>query len=275
MATNKIHFLAFMLLPYVFPGQCDGEWFSEIGAAQVIMNDSIRAYVGPREYTHFSQNPRTGKVSWMRFPESDMKTWTKEILEGMEKFSAGKIGTAVVDEATVPEEFWLHNAQTPQNEHLYLHLVQDKTYDRFIRTVIDTSRRYEDIYAFGGETMTGAQLRGQGMERWTRGLLNELDDQFFVRLVKRYHEATDSMVDFTWISMAMEDAIKQCYSAELAEATLKFVTLSYKANGIIETLGRSKFDEEVWPVPNALVDQWIDWMFEDILDALKRMHVIL
>ena len=271
MATNKIHFLAFMLLPWVFPGQCDSEWFDEIGAAQVIMNDSIRAYVGPREFTHFTANPATGKVSWMRFPESDMKTWTKEILEGAERFSAGKPGTAVVDEATVPEEFWLHNRQTPQNEHLYLHLVQDRSYDRFVRSVINVFRRYEDIYVFSGETMTGAQIRGQGMERWTRGLLNELDDQFFVRLAKRYHEVTDAVADRDWIRVAMKDAMHQCYSSELAEGTLKFVTLSDKANDII---GRRKFDEEVWPVPNVLVDQWIDWMFEDILDALKRMHVI-
>ena len=280
MATNKIHFLGFLLFPYEYRAMpenlCGGtsryDYFSAKSSAEVIVNDAMRCWSGPREFSHFTINPETGEVSWAVFPEADLKRWSKEMVQEMEKFSAGKPGVAVIDEATISDEFWLHNVDSEQNERFYIHLVQDSAYDRFVRSVIDTSHRYEDIYVFDGEELTGAQLRGQGMERWSSGILSELDDQFYVRLAKRYFLATGMKADRFWIDNFMKKAIHERYSPELAEATVKFVTLSDKAHAIIES---GKFDEEVWPVPNRVVDQAIGWMMEDVLNALKWLFILI
>lgn len=268
MATNKIHFLATVLFPHVYEVGNESD-FGERAAAEVIMNDSMRCWLGPREYGHFTLNPETGKVSWMTFPITDVNTWTEETLATVDKFSAGKPGKAVVDEATIPEEFWRHNVRNAQNKHFILHLVQDKSYDRFVRAVIDVSHRYEDRYWFGGEELTGAQVRGEGMERWSKGIITELDDQFYVRLAFKYFKATGIKAGEAWISNVMKYAILERYSPELAVKTIKFVSLSDKAAEIIKN---EKFDDEVWPVSNAFADQYVEWLLEDILDAVLGLE---
>ena len=277
MATNKIHFLAFLLWPHVYArviGDSRGRadyYFQPQKAAVVISNDSVRCWSKAREFTHFTVNPITGEVSWCQFPLLPVKHWTKEDVENMPKMSYGKPGVAIVDESTIPEVLWKHNERTFQNELFFIHLIQDRAYDRFVRSIIDTSRRYEDVYVFEGKELTGAQVRGEGIERWTKGILSELDGQFFVRLAKQFFRYTRTKADRGWIESVMIPAIRQAYSADLAEATVKFVSLSDKVN---ELIAEERFDEECWPVPNAVVDQWVEWMLEDMYDALKELNVL-
>ncbi|MBR1540883.1 MAG: hypothetical protein IJ629_07085 [Clostridia bacterium] len=278
MATNKNHFLGFLAFQHVYAGAISDPkgraayFFTPYNAAVVTTNDSVRCWSGNREYTHFTINPLTKQVSWCYFPKEQVKKWTKELIDSqMVRYSYGKPGTAVVDEATIPAEMWQHNDKTSQNKLFYLHLIQDGTYDRFIRSVIDVSRRYEDVYIFEGKEYTGAQIRGEGMERWSKGLLAELDDQFYVRLAKRLYDYTRVKADRRWIEKVMIRAIHTAYSPELAEATVKFVSLSDKANQLI---AEGRFDDEVWPIPNSVVDCWIDWFFEDMFNAFIELNVL-
>ena len=278
MATTKIHFLGFSAIQHVYAGAIKDPkgraayFFTPYNAAVLMINDAVRCWSGNREYTHFTVNPLTRQVSWCYFPTEQVKKWTKELVASqMVKYSYGKPGKAVVDEATIPAEMWRHNDKTPQNRMFYLHLIQDQTYDRFVRSVIDVSRRYDDVYVFDGQEYTGAQIRGEGMERWSKGLLSELDDQFYVRLAKRYYDYTRVKANRVWIERVMVRAINAAYSPELAEATVKFVSLSDKVNQLI-TEGR--FDDEVWPIPNSVVDCWIDWFFEDMFNAFIELDVL-
>ena len=276
MATNKIHFLAALAWQYAYAGVMEipeaRYFFTPRSAAVMTTNDSVRCWSGAREFTHFTVNPDTKMVSWCHFPIESVKYWTKDVIERqMVKYSYGKPGKAVVDEATIPAEMWRHNDKTTQNLLFYIHLIQDCTYDRFVRSVIDVTRRYEDIYIFDGKEYTGAQIRGEGMERWSKGLLSELDDQFFVRLAKRYFYYTKCKANRQWIEIVMCKAIRGAYSKELAEATVKYVSLSDKAEELISS---ERFDEECWPIPNTIVDQWIDWMFEDMFGAFREIHVL-
>lgn len=278
MATNKIHFLAFLLFPHVYAGAIEDPkgraayFFVPEKAAILTTNDSVRCWSGAREFTHFTVNPLNRQVSWCHFPMEPVREWTKDLVQKrMVKLSYGKPGISILDEPTIPQEMWKHNTRTPQNELFYLHLIQDVTYDRFVRTVLDTSRRYEDVYVFEGKEYTGSQIRGDGMERWSKGLLNELDDQFFVRLAKVYRDYTNEKVDQNWIEKVMCRAIRKAYSRSLAEATLKFVSLSDKASTIISD---GRFDEECWLIPNKVVDQWIGWMLDDMYNAIKEFDVL-
>lgn len=279
MATNKVHFLAALLFPHVYAGAIEDPksqtiqyFFSPKSAAVMTTNDSVRCWSGNREYTHFTINPLTREVSWCHFPIESVKYWTMDVIERqMVRYSYGKPGEAVVDEPTIPAEMWKHNDKTTQNLLFYIHLIQDCTYDRFVRSVIDVSRRYEDIYVFDGQEYTGSQIRGKGMERWSKGLLSELDDQFFVRLAKKFFYYTMTKANREWIEQVMCKAIRAAYSNELAEATVKFVSLSDKAN---ELISNKRFDEECWPIPNSVVDRWVDWMLEDMFNVYRELNIV-
>jgi hypothetical protein len=263
MATNKIHALALLVAAQDCTEFCD---CNIEDATVVTLNDSMRCWSGAREYSHFTINPETGMVSWMQMPTEDVSEWTEELVKSAERFSAGKPGEACVDEATVCSEFWRHNKFSKQNMLMYLHLVQDRIYDRFVRTVIDTSRRYEDVFIFNGKAYTGNDLRGKGMMRWNGdGLINILDAQFYVRLAKRYYEATGILANATWIEQVFKPAFFRTYSQELAEKTVKYVSINHFAEEVINNMS---WDEETWPVPNWLVDQFIEWMIDDMVEAV-------
>lgn len=271
MATNKIHFAMTML----FAVECSDVLkerkspisFDMVNAAKVTTPDSMRCWMGPRNFSHFTINPLTRKISGVVMPTADTTKWTEELVKYAETFDAGKPGNAVVDEATVPAEFWKYNFFTEQNFLFYLHLVQDACYDRFIRSLIDVSRRYEadPKFIFQGKTYSADDLRGKGMARWNGdGLLNQLDAQFYVRVAKRYFEKTGIRLNRQWIEDAMKPTYFEAYSPELAEKTVKFISIHDTAEEII-TLGA--FDRSCWPVSNGYVDQYIDWMMDDILNA--------
>ena len=282
MATNKIHFLLLLLFPYLYKKKDEAEefnpndYFSCKNGALVIMNDSIRAYIGGREYSHFTKNPDTGATSWIQFPEEDVRFWTKELVKSAPMMSAGKPGEAVIDEDTVPDVFWLHNRRSLQNEFFYLHLLQDKAYDMFIRAYIDTKDRYHDKYVFKGRTIHGDDLRGKsGMDRWSEGLLTRFDDQFYVRIAKMYFEATGIKANREWLEETMKTAIREVYPEDLAEATVKFVSLSDKANDIITNElfdDEVQFDDEAWPVKNCFADQWVHYALASMHLAMQRNY---
>lgn len=263
MATNKIHALQLLVASLQFLE------FHDCGikeACTITTNDSMRCWVGPREYTHFTVNPDTGLVSWIQMPTEDVSEWTEELVKNAERFSAGKPGEACVDEATFCAEFWKHNEFSAQNMLFYLHLVQDKGYDRLIRTVIDTSQRYNDVFTFNGEVYSGADLRGKGMQRWMDdGLLNIIDAQVYVRLAKRYYEMSGILANTEWCEQVFKPAFFEVYSKELAEKTVKFVSINHFAEEAIST---KNWDDESWPIPNWIVDQHIDWMLADMLEAV-------
>lgn len=255
--TNKNHFLTALLYGY-----------SLEEAAIMTTPDSVRCWVRERALTHFTINPHTGEVSGMEFPDIDTRFWTEDIVQqnmAIYAFNAGKPGEACIDEPTIPNEFWAYNEKSPQNNLFYLHLIQDRLYDRFIRSVIDCSRRYEDIYIFNGEVYNGADLRGKGMARWNDdGLLNQFDAQFFTRLAKRYFEKTGMLANSQWIEDVMKPSIFGAYSEELAHNTVKFISLHPLSD---ELISQKRFDEEIrWPVPNRVVDTWIEWLFEELLN---------
>lgn len=252
MATNKIHFLSALM-----------EGFPAEDAAVIIINDSIRCWVPDRALGHFTINPDTNEVSWMTFPSIPVKEWNEDVLKNILSYSAGKPGTACVDEDTVLTEFWKHNNPVTQNHHIYMHLVQDELYDRFVRNFIDVSRRYEDVFVFQDKEYSGDDLRGKGMARWNDdGLLNQLDAQFYVRLAKLYYERTSILANRQWIEEIMKPAIFRAYHPDLAEKTVKFISINDLAEEIISS---KDFDRECWPLPNSAVDEWVNAMQDKIL----------
>lgn len=274
MATNKIHFLVHLLFPEVYSSVVGDNkmllrnFFGPKAAAVVMANDSIRCWLHEREFGHFTLNSATRQISWCMFPDKSIRKWKKQDIQMMPRFFARQIANAVIDAASIPSEMWGHNEKTPQNKKLFLHLIQDRSYDRFVRSVINCRNYYDDEYEYNGQKLSSAQLRGKEGER---GLLDELDDGFYVRMAKRYFYQTGIKADRRWMQEVMLPAIKKAYSNELYQEVIPFVTISDKANDLI---ANEKFDEECWPAPNWLIDSYITWMMEDMYDALIELKVV-
>lgn len=277
MATTKINFLAFLLIPYVTKSKLgEREDIFTIGsAAKVIIPDAIRCWMRSRGDTHFTKNPETGMISWISFPNENVNRWTKKIVNGSKKEFYGKPQKAVIDEESSIENFWKYNSYTKQNMLFLLHFVQDRIYDNFIRTIIDTERRYEDVYLFENKEMKGSELREYGKERWKKGLLSEIDNQFYVRLAKRYYNLAGVKANNYWIETTMIGrGVKGTYSQELAQKTMKFVLLSNLSNKADFLITTCNFDSEVWPVPNQVVDNAIDKMLDETIKMLIKNMIL-
>lgn len=244
-----------------------------IDAVLVGYNDFSRAQLGNRAFMHFTLNPDTGLNSYITLPDKPVHLISKKDLLNAEMFDAGKPGTACIDEISRPEAFWKHNKTSWQNLMFYLHIVEDDCYDRHtIRSFINTQKRYEGIFEFKGEILTADQLRGQGPSRWETGLINLLDNQFYIQLAKAYYEATGILANQTWIETEVKPAIRQIYSPELAESAVKFVNLNPKVDEIVSA---KAWDEEIWPIPNFFAQQSVQWMMEAIHGAFLRYDAML
>ncbi|MBP3597017.1 MAG: hypothetical protein J6J60_06430 [Clostridia bacterium] len=244
MATSKVHILMSLLSGY-----------SIEEAVLLTTPDSMRCWSGPRQFSHFTINPSTQNVSWMRFPETPVNDWNKELIDAAEKFDAGKPGVAAVDEATIPAEFWKHNSKTPQNELFYAHLVQDVLYDDYLRTYIDVSRMYEDIYLFDGKVFSGEEFRKSGDSRWNReSLVSSFDTQVFIGLAKLLYESKKIIANRAWFEKEVFPAFYESYSNELAEKTIRFITMSDFAD---ETISKLKFDYQHGPVNPCEVENFM------------------
>lgn len=269
-----IHIISWMLIPYIYDVKEERkDDFAPEGAVKVSVNDAIRCWLKLRSFTHFTFNPDTWEISWYRFPKEDVSKWNDEIVKNSFRFDSGKRSDVpVIDEATILSEFWHRNEHTRQNEFFYMHLVQDHVYDTFIVKTIDVSGRFKDIYVFNGEELNGAQLRGKGESRWQTGLLNELDSQFYVMMAKRFYQATGILANQAWLDEVIMQAMKKVFPKELAENTIKFVTIDSKVDELISS---KRFSDEVWPISNGVSDFWVEILLKEMESELRKLNIVV
>ncbi|MCR5185629.1 MAG: hypothetical protein K6D97_00735 [Clostridia bacterium] len=269
MATNKNHSVAFMIA--IMKTLQNGSFAikditGNIREAIILTtNDSMRCWLGSRAPSHNTINPATGKISWITYPTDDVSVWNKEMVLSAPMYDAGKPWTSCIDEDTILDEFWKHNAITIQNTLFYLHLVQDVAYDSYIRELIDCTRRSENLFTFKGKTYTDDELRGKGLARWNgTGLINILDAQFYVRLAKVYYRLTGILINSEWLKEVYKPAFFEVYSEELAENTVKFTAIDPTADEIITS---KRWDDEIWPVSNEVVDGYVSSMINTTISG--------
>ncbi len=274
MATNKNHSIAFMVA--IMRAKQNGSFAikditGNIREAIILTtNDSMRCWLGSRAPSHNTINPLTCKVSWITMPEQDVSSWTKDLVLSAPMYDAGKPWVSCIDEETILDEFWRHNVISIQNTLFYLHLAQDVAYDSYIRVLIDCTRRSENLFTFKGKTYTGDELRGKGLARWNgTGLINILDAQFYVRLAKVYYELTGILINSEWLEKVYKPAFFEVYSQELAENTVKFTAIDPTADEIITS---KRWDDEIWPVSNKVVDEYVSYMINTTISDLRVLY---
>lgn len=220
-------------------------------AGALVLPDGIRAWSGPRQYSHFEQSEDGKDVSWWAFP-SDLKHLTKEaVQESLETdaYLVSEIRPCVLGEETNLSAFYEHNSHLPKElfEGIEMHLRQDKAYDAFVREQIDCSGKYEDHFTYQGQELNGKEVRS---------LIGEMEQQGIYLLAQRFYEERGITANQEWIQSTMRPLLYQAYPEELAEKTLSFMKIdpqvnewitdhdfSHLANGPVEVETYQKFYE--------------------------------
>lgn len=109
-----------------------------------LLPDAIRAYIGPRQYSHFEENPDGNDISWYQFPEN-IKIMTKESLLNQPKHLANISRKSCLGEYSHIDEYIKRNANLPEKNYkgILIHLIQDHIFDAWIRRIIDCINKYE------------------------------------------------------------------------------------------------------------------------------------
>lgn len=136
------HIMTSMLNGY---DTCEREYI-----AAVVFPDAIRAFTGERKLSHFEENPKTGDISWMRFPnymcvdKTFMEEWkSKDFLCHL----SNDIEKGVLGQKTHIEKYreinQLLNLNKPaMYKGIEDHLKQDIVYDKYVRDYMGADRLF-------------------------------------------------------------------------------------------------------------------------------------
>lgn len=194
----------------------NGEDLSSIDTivSQLLLPDAIRMY-GPRQVFHFTEHPISGNVSTVVLHTTPDNL--KGIKDKLETNLQSDIPKAAVDEMTHPEVFaelnpaWIGSGYET-------HLYQDMAWDRWIRTLIDVSGRFDDRFGYNrtGKVVDGATLRKD---------LFPMDDLFFIAVAKRIKADYGISIDADWFEEHVHQSLLRDYDEDLAENTWKYINI--------------------------------------------------
>ena len=208
----------------------------------LLLPDAIRAYIGPRQVSHFEKLPEGygNDCSWIKFPsESALKELSKENLNKLVSYEL-KDGypACVIGEETDIGEFDIRNGVHKHYEALRCRMIQDMYFDECLRLrIIDASQRFSDKFVIrhSKKEIDGKELREQV------ALFSELG---FIKLVCILYEKTGILANREWFDKYVGTALENTYPADLAENTYRYMYISNELNERINSLQFELTDEE-------------------------------
>ena len=216
--------------------------------AATLYPDAIRAYSGPRQYSHFEKS-ESGKFSYyMEFP-SNMHAGKdfvqKQVAACKEDISL--VRPCAIGEETDIDAFYAHNdhLRGEMKQGVDYHLHQDMVFDDFIRREIDCTDKYDDKFVFHGQEMNGKDVRR---------LIGNIEQQgIYVLAHKLYVE-------------------KGMYSADLSDKTFSFMNISPEVNQLITDHDWSRLDDGM--IPRAEYEKLYNAVEESmsLVDGRVREH---
>ena len=191
--------------------------------AAAVYPDAIRAYTGPRQYSHFEESADGRDVSYMRFP--DMKTDENGVKEYVQQYAhlTENIRSCAIGENTSYESFLIHNEHLDEEMQrgISIHLKQDILFDSFIRENIGCSKRYEDLFSFNGQQLSGKEVRF---------LIGKIEQQGIYVLSYLLFQKYGITTDQEWLCQNIKAVLNQEYPADLAEKTFSYMKIDPKVN---------------------------------------------
>lgn len=208
----------------------------------VLFPDAIRAYIGPRQVSHFEKLPEGhGEgCSWIKFPSEEvLKELSKENVKDLVSYELKDGYPAfVIGEETDIGEFDVKNGAHKHYEALRCHMIQDMYLDEALRIrMIDASSRFSDKFVIrhNKKEIDGKELRAQV------ALFEQLG---FIKLVGIVYEKTGILMNREWFDKYVLTALNDAYPADLAANTYRYMNISDEVNERINALQFELTDEE-------------------------------
>lgn len=235
----------------------------------VVLPDGIRAFIGPRQASHFERTPDENECAWMIFPSAEtLKNLTKDNVKDLVKFyiPENAYPKCVIGERTDTEVFTKYNFSHEHYQALYMHLMQDCILDEVLRkNLIDATFRFEDRFVIrhNDVEIDGAMLRKQV------ALFEELG---FIHLAGMVYERTGVLLTGKWFEENVYEPLKAVYPQDLAENTFKYMRYSEELDARIRAKKFELSEEEVKEF--ILADDLmkvLDDMYKEAIDATSKL----
>ena len=209
------------------------------GIAYCLLPDGIRAYLGPRAYSHFEQNPENNDISWYKYP-SDLKTLTKEKANLQDMHLAYTLKNSCLGEPSHVDKFVQKNLHLDYDyfQGVLTHLIQDYIFDDWVRSKIDCSKQYgpDEEFIFYGKTYKGEEIRN---------VIVNLEFYGFHYLSYLIHELYGIVPNQEWFYENVYKVLRKNYSKDLALKTYKYMKIPEKINEKITNLDWSDLNVDV------------------------------
>lgn len=226
---------------------------SEMDLAAVCYPDAVRAYTGCRQVSHFEGD------SWMTYPQFMCE---KYIPSSKGYYDAGTLDIeGALGKKTNLTAFKDHNRDLPVwlYRNIEAHLVQDMIFDKFIRNVIDESKKKQDIYyvKWGEKFMNAKELRK---------LLTKFEDQLYPVIQDAADRILHKRVPFDEVKDVLSNAFERAYPEDLCDRTLSYMVMNDKI--------KKDTDDQIFPKTDlALCHIYqADALIREMIKATKKIY---
>lgn len=197
----------------------DKEWMDR-HMAGLLFPDAIRAYSGPRGYSHFEKSSDGTDVSYWKMP-SDMKSVSLESVKDSLSQDAhlAFVQPCALGESIDVNAFLQYNGHLPRamREGVRLHLEQDMCFDKLIREEIDCTNKYNDQFVYKDQIYTGREIREK---------ISEIEQQGIYVAAKLIYERYGEVIDSHWIEQNIRPVLERDYPHDLADNVLSFMKIN-------------------------------------------------
>lgn len=216
--------------------------------AALVYPDAIRGYGVPREVTHFETNASEDDVSYWSFPTDMMMYSDANLINNhCDKFghTANNIAKCAIGERSDINAFYEHNQHLPKKMYdgIETHLKQDIVFDDFIRTHIDCTDKYRDIFVV---TENGEERTVDGKE--LRSIIGAIEQQGIYVLAHEIYEKTGETVNKEWFTENVYPVLQKEYPADLADKTFGFMNIDEHIDELITNHDWSELDKSVYDI---------------------------
>lgn len=241
---------------------CEQDFNEEV--AWLLLPDAIRAYIGPRQISHFENLPDNTDVSWIEYPSyKELKNLTKDnVGEKVRFYHASTYPKCVIGEESSIHEFAVHNWKHRHYNSILCHLIQDVSLDKLLREcIIDPQQRFQDKFLIrhNGKTIDGAELRSQ---------VALFEKAGFVKLAGAVFSRTGFILNRKWFDEHVYENLRRVYPIDLAENTYKYMQIDPILDQRISTRQFALTDAEKAAITMVKdLDIILDELYVDALEA--------
>ena len=229
--------------------------------ASTLYPDAVRAYSGPRQYSHFEKSEDGSFSYYMAFP-NDMHVNKEQIQTRIDDVEPdiSLVRPCAIGEETDIDAFYRYNKhlESVMKKGVDYHLHQDMVFDDFIRREIDCTDKYDDKFVFNDE-----QLDGKGV----RKVIGDIEQHGIYVLAHKLYEEKGITADQNWLKESIKPALDAEYSEDLSDKTFSFMNINPEINELIKNHDWSKLNDG--PLPLSEYEQLYDDVDRAMCDVDK------